>query len=70
MLKMNPLNSSTKIIEASTSGDIGYTVSTYSMPAGGPVKTAFSGHQLQIWKRVEGQWLIAYMTWADGPPPK
>lgn len=37
------------------------------IPAGGPVKEVRDGHYRQMWKRVEGQWLISYDTQADGP---
>jgi ketosteroid isomerase-like protein len=67
MLKMNPPRMSTKILEATSSGDIGYIVGTYSIPAGAPDKKVRTGHYLQIWKRVGGQWLIAYATFSDGP---
>jgi ketosteroid isomerase-like protein len=67
MLKRNPPPMSTKILDATTSGDIGYIVGTYSIPPAGPDKKGRTGHYLQIWKRIGGQWLIAYATFSDGP---
>ena len=66
MLNMNPPQMSRKILDATASGDIGYILLSYSIPPMGSHK-ARTGHELQIWKRVEGQWLIAINTFADGP---
>jgi ketosteroid isomerase-like protein len=58
---------STKMLDATTSGNIGYVVGTFSIPPAGPDGKARTGHYMQIWKRVGGQWLIAYATFSDHP---
>jgi uncharacterized protein (TIGR02246 family) len=58
------------IVEAQTENNIGYAFGTFSFPAEGPDKKPRSGHYVEIWKRVGGQWLIAYDTFSNGPTPK
>ena len=65
MLKMNPPEMSTNILDATVSGNIGYIVGTFLNPPATPEQKARTGHYLQIWKRVDGQWLIAYATFSD-----
>ena len=59
-----------KIVDARTSGDLGYIFGTFSFPASVPAPNGGrSGNYLTVWKRIGGQWLIAYDTFSDDPKP-
>lgn len=55
-----------------SSGDLGYTVGTYTMnmnsPDGKPV--TIDGHYVTIWKKVDGAWKVAVDTGGPAGPPK
>ena len=46
------------IIEARTSGDLGFVAGTLTFRMGGGPSIAAKG--ISVWKRVNGQWKIAY----------
>jgi ketosteroid isomerase-like protein len=56
-------------VEAMVAGDMGYRVGTYSLtgPDGSPID---SGKFIEIWKLVNGEWLITNDIWnSDSPQP-
>ncbi len=60
------LKSTTKTIDLSESGDLGYTVGTleYTGPAG-----TLSGKYVAVWKRLQGEWKISYAIANTDPRP-
>jgi ketosteroid isomerase-like protein len=57
------------IIEARTSGDLGFVAGTLTFRMGGGPSIAAKG--ISFWKRVNGQWKIAYdILNRTGAPPK
>jgi uncharacterized protein (TIGR02246 family) len=56
-------------IETNSSGDIAVDVGRFSFPSRGPEKGR-TGIYLRIWKRLDGQWLVAYDTFSTEGQPK
>ena len=59
---------SIRIVDATTSGDLGYVFGTFSVPNSAN-RPGRAGTYLEVWKRVDGQWLIAYDTASNDPLP-
>lgn len=70
MLSQGLSQMSSTILEASTSGDIGFVVGKFSFPPNDRDKAGRTGHYMEIWRRINGEWLIAYDTFSSEPPPK
>ena len=57
-----------QMVDAAVSGDLGYAVYTVQVPmrnAAGEQLRIANGKDIEIWKRVRGQWLIAYDMFND-----
>jgi uncharacterized protein (TIGR02246 family) len=68
-LKTGLADISTKTVDARTSGDLGYTFGTFSFAGSASREAGRTGSYLTVWKRVGGQWLIAYDTYSNDPRP-
>lgn len=69
MLKQGLADMTSQLLDATVSGNLGYTFGTFSLPAASVGKPR-TGHYMEVWKLVGGQWLIAYDTFSADPPAK
>jgi uncharacterized protein (TIGR02246 family) len=70
VLKLGLADSSMDVIDATTSGNLGYVFGRFSGPPAGPDKKRRTGNYLQIWKRVGSEWLMAYETLSPDYVPR
>ena len=57
---------SSKTIDVAEGGDLGFSAGTAALKAPG---AALRGKWVSVWKRVQGEWKIAYAIANSDPPP-
>jgi ketosteroid isomerase-like protein len=57
---------STTLVDARSSGELGYTFATFAYPATGSQKPR-AGNFLLVWRRIGARWRIVYDTFSSEP---
>lgn len=55
------------VVDANSSGDLGYTFETFAFADDGQRKGR-TGHVLIVWRRINNQWRVSHITFHNDPP--